>query len=200
MKKLKIALIIIGFVGCMFSYLLILQTPSWNEPKSPVIKAITPHKQESIKQPEVNYSSPVRLKIPKINIDAAIEHMGLTPEGDMQEPAKLRDVGWYKFGSHPGNKGSAVIAGHYSLSKDASIFDKLHTLSRDDVVYVEDEEGAIATFTVRELKTYNKDAAAPEIFSSSDEKAHLNLITCAGTWQKAQRTYSDRLVVFTDRK
>lgn len=143
----------------------------------------------------------MRLKVPKINIDAAIEHMGLTPEGDMQEPAKLQNAGWYKFGSHPGNKGSAVIAGHFGLSnKNAPIFNRLHTLSKGDLVNVEDEKGAIATFIVRELKTYNKDVAAPEVFSSSGEKAHLNLITCAGTWQKAQQTYSDRLVVFTDSK
>lgn len=185
----------------MFSFLYVLPTPSRNEPKSPAVGAVTPHKQESVKQPEVSYGLPVRLKIPKINIDATIEHMSLTPKGDMQEPAKLQNVGWYKFGSHPGNKGSAVIAGHYGLnSKDASIFNKLHTLSRDDAVYVEDEKGATATFIVRELKTYDKNAAAPEVFSSSDEKAHLNLITCAGTWQKAQQTYSDRLVVFTDNK
>lgn len=200
MKKLIIALIIICFVGCAFFFLLILQTPSRTEPQ-PVISTVTPHKQEPVKPPETSYSLPVRLKIPKISVDATIEHLGLTAEGDMQKPAKLQNVGWYKLGQRPGNKGSAVIAGHYGLSSnDISVFNKLHTLDKGDIVQVVDEKGAVATFVVNELKTYDKNAAAPEVFTSNDEKAHLNLVTCKGTWQGAQQTYSDRLVVFTDSK
>jgi len=36
--------------------------------------------------------------------------------------------------------------------------------------------------------------------ASSDAKAHLNLITCEGVWDKVSKSYSKRLVVFTDRE
>lgn len=197
MKKPKIILIIAVFVGCVFSALFILQNLNHKVPGSPITKATTPE----TKQSRIDYGLPVRLKIPQLKVDAAIDQMGVTSEGDMQEPSEPQNTGWYKFGPRPGNKGNAVIAGHYGLrSSNASVFKELHTLSKGDIVQVVDEKGAIATFEVRELKTYDKNAVVPEVFSSSDQKAHLNLITCKGTWQEAQQTYSDRLVVFANLK
>ncbi|PIZ82226.1 MAG: class F sortase, partial [Parcubacteria group bacterium CG_4_10_14_0_2_um_filter_41_6] len=40
----------------------------------------------------------------------------------------------------------------------------------------------------------------PEVFNSSDGKAHLNLITCTGVWNKEDNAFSERLVVFTDKE
>jgi len=37
-----------------------------------------------------------------------------------------------------------------------------------------------------------------DVFRATDDGAHLNLITCEGTWSQAQLSYSQRLVVFTD--
>src|SRR5688500_7982550 len=54
------------------------------------------------------YGLPVRLMIPKLDVDAAIKYMGVTKTGDMAVPDNIADVGWYKHGPHPGNKGSAV--------------------------------------------------------------------------------------------
>jgi len=42
-------------------------------------------------------------------------------------------------------------------------------------------------------------AVATDVFTSSDGKAHLNLITCDGIWDKNAAQYSERLVVFADR-
>lgn len=199
MKKTKIILVVMCLVGCVFSFIPIFNAPNRSKPKSPATSTAAPRKQESTERTAVRYGLPVRLKIPKINVDAAIEQSGLTSDGDMQEPAKIQNVGWYKFGPHPGNNGSAVVGGHYGWSnKGTSVFNTLHTLNKGDLVYIEDDKGAIATFIVRELRTYNRDAAAPEVFGSSDEKAHLNLVTCDGVWQKSLQTYTDRLVVFTD--
>ena len=56
------------------------------------------------------------------------------------------------------------------------------------------------TFVVREIRTYGKDESAHDVFGSSDGKAHLNLITCMGVWNKTEKTRSERLVVFTDKE
>jgi hypothetical protein len=53
---------------------------------------------------------------------------------------------------------------------------------------------------VRELRTYGPDEYASAVFRSSDGKAHLNLITCEGTWNSAQKSFSNRLVVFADKE
>jgi len=191
-------LAIATLAGAALSALLILQSPS-----SPTTTSTTaPRKPEEVKQTATSYGLPVRLKIPKINVDAHIDQMGLTPEGDMQAPVELQNVGWYKLGPRPGDIGSAVIAGHFGRSPNGElpVFEELHTLSAGDIINIEDEKGQVATFVVRELQTFSQNEAALNVFGSNDGKAHLNLITCQGTWNKTQQTYSDRLVVFSNKE
>jgi hypothetical protein len=50
---------------------------------------------------------------------------------------------------------------------------------------------------VVEIEIYPyKDAPKEKIFAQND-MARLNLITCDGTWVKADKTYDERLVVYT---
>jgi LPXTG-site transpeptidase (sortase) family protein len=119
----------------------------------------------------------------------------------MEAPSGAHNVGWYKFGSQPGNNGTAVIAGHYGRWKNGehSVFDNLNKLRQGDSVYVQDEEGAIAAFVVRETRMLDPKSSAKDVFASSDGRAHLNLVTCQGKWDEANKTYSNRLVVFADK-
>lgn len=148
---------------------------------------------------QTTYSTPVRLVIPKINIDTSIVEMGLTASGNMEAPLTNQDAGWYKDGPFPGNWGSAVIDGHRGLTNEKAVFTQLEQLEKGDTISVIDDRGQIALFIIRELRTYTKDTPAPEVFASTGG-AHLNLITCNGDWESAQRTYSQRLVVFADKK
>ncbi|MDP2708541.1 MAG: class F sortase [bacterium] len=147
-------------------------------------------------------NQPIRLKIPKINIDAAVEYVGLTSQGAMDVPKDSSDVAWFELGARPGDNGSAVITGHYGRWKNGkgSVFDDLNKLSEGDRLYIEDEKGATITFVVREKRRYYPDADAKDVFSSNDGKSHLNLITCDGVWDKAAKSYSKRLIVFTDKE
>lgn len=142
---------------------------------------------------------PVRLQIPAINVDATIEHVGLTASGDLSVPTQPADVGWFEKGPRPGEKGSAVIDGHEGW-KDSlpAAFDNLYKLRKGDKVYVTDASGATRTFVVRATQTFGQAASVPELFASSGGKVQLNLITCEGTWSTATQSYSGRLAVFTD--
>lgn len=143
---------------------------------------------------------PVRLKIPALLVDAVVERVGVTSNGDMDVPRGPAEVGWFHLGVRPGEKGSAVIDGHFGTIKGVpAVFNNLHTLREGDKIYTEDEQGATTTFVVRELKRYGPNDDAVEVFVSSDGKAHLNLITCEGEWNKVTELYSKRLVVFADK-
>jgi LPXTG-site transpeptidase (sortase) family protein len=144
---------------------------------------------------------PVRLVIKSINIDTTIYEAGLSSSGDMDISENPDEVAWYKLGPKPGEIGSAVIAGHYGW-KDGhgSVFNNIHLLIKGDEVSVYDAEGTETTFVVRETRIYNPEADATKVFTSTDKKAHLNLITCGGIWVNNKDSYSDRLVVFTDLK
>jgi LPXTG-site transpeptidase (sortase) family protein len=144
---------------------------------------------------------PVRLKIPEINVDAVVEHMGLTLDGAMDVPNSPAKVVWFNLGPRPGESGSAVIAGHYGWKNNIpAVFDNLSKLRLGDKVFVENEEGVSIVFVVREIKIYGRDEAAPDVFDSDDGRAHLNLVTCTGTWDNTEKTRSERLIVFTDKE
>lgn len=145
---------------------------------------------------------PVRLKIPKINVDSAIEHLGLTPDGAVGVPNGPVNTAWYDLGPRPGDNGSAVISGHFGYWENGSqgVFNDLYKLSEGDKLYIEDDKGKIVSFVVRESRSYDPKANALDVFNSSDGKPHLNLITCEGVWDKVSRSYSKRLVIFTDKE
>lgn len=167
-------------------------------PQNPIDnKAVAP--LVSIKQESVGL--PVRLKIPSINIDAAIEYVGLKANGEMGVPKDTANVAWFKLGSRPGENGSAVIAGHFGVLEngEGSVFDNLKKLGRGDKIYVEDEKGTTITFVVREKRSYEADEDASGVFSSNDGKSHLNLVTCQG-WNIVSESYTKRLVIFTDKE
>lgn len=148
---------------------------------------------------EVDSGAPVRLTIPKINVDTIVERMGVTKTGAMQVPKVPQNAGWFKFGPIPGDKGTAVIAGHYGWrNKIAAIFDDLNRLQAGDKIFVEDDKGNVIPFIVRESRLYSSADNPSNVFSSGDDGIHLNLITCRGEWDKTKQDYTQRLVVFAD--
>lgn len=160
----------------------------------PTPQSVTQRSQAAIK---ASPASPVRLMIPSINVNANIQYVGITPKGEMEVPNNSVDVGWFKIGSRPGEKGSAVIAGHIDGENgDSGVFANLYKLKDGDKLYIEDDSGITTSFVVRERRIYNP-GYAEEVFSSNDG-AHLNLVTCDGVWDGIKKSYSKRLVVFAD--
>jgi LPXTG-site transpeptidase (sortase) family protein len=146
-------------------------------------------------------SFPVRLKIPQIGVDAAIEYVGITKTGMIGVSSGPVNAAWFNGSVRPGEKGSAIIDGHFGWHGGIpAVFDNLYKLKIGDKVYVEDKNGATITFVVRKIKKYDPKADASVLFNSSDGKSHLNLVTCSGTWNPVEKTHSSRLVVFTDKE
>jgi len=139
-----------------------------------------------------------RLTIASIGVDAPIKDVGLTKDGNMDVPSDISEVGWYDLGARPGNAGSAVLAGHLDGKKgEPGVFAKLRSVKVGDKVVVAKADGSLLTFVVRQTRTYDQDARPQEVFVSASG-AHLNLITCTGSWDTGIGQFSKRLVVFTD--
>lgn len=144
-----------------------------------------------------SYGSPVRLIIPRLGINAAVENVGLTADGAMGVPTSRKTVAWFRLGPRPGNKGSAVIDGHSGYKDGAAIFDDLPSLRKGDRLFIKDAKGVVVEFIVRRTRTYGRDANASDVFDRKDGR-HLNLVTCTGTWDASAGTHAQRLVVFAD--
>ena len=144
---------------------------------------------------------PIRLKIPKINVDTTIVPVGLTAQGAMGTPKGPAEAAWFNLGPFPGENGTAVIDGHFGWEKGIpAVFDNLYTLQKGDKIYIQNETGATITFVVQELRVFGQHEDTSTVFVSSDGKAHLNLITCEGTWNEQTQSYSNRLVVFAEKE
>ena len=142
---------------------------------------------------------PVRLKIPTIGVDSAIEDALITADGRMDVPEGSKNVAWFALGPHPGQEGSAVIGGHFGISNGVPfVFYDLDKMKVGDKVYVVDDRDDTLTFVVRSISSFDRNADATTVFTSDDGLAHLNLITCEGIWNQINDTYPQRLVVFTD--
>lgn len=143
----------------------------------------------------------IRLKIPKIRVDAALESVGVTSGGAMDAPGGPTHVAWFNLGPHPGEAGSAVLSGHFGWKNGIpAAFDHLDKLEKGDKIYIEDNKGVADTFVVQEIRSFGSSADTGDIFESNDGRSHLNLITCEGVWNRVEKSYSDRLVVFTDKE
>lgn len=206
---LKWSLLIVAIVGIVCASMIILSlTIDLSKPQNLIVNAtdeyipsIASLEQVSSTLPILPVRKPVRLKIPKIHVDAAVESVGLAPDGSMDVPKDPADVAWFNLGSPPWENGSAVIAGHYGWKNgEAAVFDNLYKLRKGDKIYVEDDLGVTIVFVVHAIRRYAPNADTKDVFGSSDGKSHLNLITCEGTWDKRTKQYSKRLVVFTDKE
>lgn len=155
----------------------------------------------TINKQVASFSLPIRLIIPIINVDAVIKYNGLTSDGAMDIDKNPTTVAWYRLGPRPGETGSAVIAGHYGWTgNEPAVFNDIHTLIKGDELSIINEKGISISFIVQMVKKYSPEAEASSVFKSIDGKSHLNLITCGGTWVNSKNTYSDRIVVFADKK
>ncbi len=159
---------------------------------------ILPETPIKINDFQKNKGLPKKLKIPTLKIDAAIEYVGIKPDGSMDVPKNINNVAWLKSGPRPGDKGSAVIAGHSGwFNKNPAVFNNLQNLKTGDIIYVEDDSGQLIPFVVKEKRFFDPLAEASIIFNHQ-AGYHLNLITCAGKWDEKKKTYDRRLVIFTD--
>lgn len=146
-------------------------------------------------------SEPQTVSIPKISITSRIEKVGEDEKGRMAVPKEVMNVGWYEFGYKPGEKGSAVFAGHLDkVSGEPAIFYSLNKLSVGDEIIVTDKNGKKLTFEVIKSQVYPFDQVPLEEIFASTDKARLNLITCTGSWNKDDKNYSNRLVVYSQLK
>ncbi len=140
--------------------------------------------------------APVHITIPVIGVDANVGSVGLGKTGNMAVPTNYTDVGWYRYGTLPGEIGSAVMDGHLDngFGLDA-VFKRLGELTPKDDIYITTAGGKKLHFRVISVDTYPYDALPlHEIFHRNDG-SYLNLITCDGTWSLSVGQYNERLVV-----
>ncbi len=143
-----------------------------------------------------NAANPKSLTIGSLSINQApVIPVGIEANGDMEVPDAL-SVGWYSFGSAPGDAGSTVLAAHIAESGVDGVFRYLDTVNVGSVVSVELEDGSVKQYEITERQQYNKTQLPfDDIFRRSGEE-QLVLITCGGDFNPSVRSYEDNVVAY----
>ena len=120
---------------------------------------------------------PLYLYIPSISLMANVQDVGIDKKGNMDvPPEKSSNVGWYKYGTLPGNTGTAVFDAH-----NTAAFKKLKDVPIGEEIYVFTSSGKWLKFKVSKAKTYSMKTLTPSTLFAQTNKKQINLITCAGT-------------------
>ncbi|MBP0450852.1 class F sortase [Kitasatospora sp. RG8] len=148
--------------------------------------------------PPLKRSKPTRLRIPQIAVDAPFTELTLNPAGQLNAPPPddKNLVGWYRDGVTPGERGSAVVAGHVDTNKGPAVFLLLSLLLPGNRVEVQRADGTVAVFLVDSVETFAKDAFPDQKVYGKTPDAQLRLITCGGTYDRKRKDYLDNVVVF----
>lgn len=157
--------------------------------------------EEVVRESPFARSLPVRLHIPKINIDAEfVPPLDLNDDQTVSVPDVYDKVGWYKYGATPGEIGAAVILGHVDSLTGPAVFFSLGQLREGDEIEVTRADGTTAVFVVDELKRYNQQEFPTEKVYGKINHAGLRLVTCTGLFDKGVQRYSHNLVVYASLK
>jgi LPXTG-site transpeptidase (sortase) family protein len=148
--------------------------------------------------PPMQPSTPKRLVIPKIGVNAPITSVGTDKTGAIQVPpiGNPNLVGWYRYGPTAGESGPAVMLGHKDTTSRSAVFSRLYELRNGDTVEVTRMDGTVAIFTVGGIEQAGKTTFPTSRVYGDSAAAELRLITCGGTYNRNTGHYTDNIIVY----
>jgi LPXTG-site transpeptidase (sortase) family protein len=139
--------------------------------------------------------APIKLTIPALGVEAAIEAVGQDPDGAMSAPTDPDEVAWYRLGPGMGVPGNVVFAGHVNWAGSLRVFGQIDQLGTGDAIQVIDAEGRGFEYVVESTRLVRAEGAPlDEIFEQPDQPV-VTLITCGGEYVASRREYLDRVIV-----
>ncbi|MGP3962809.1 class F sortase [Nonomuraea sp. 3N208] len=148
--------------------------------------------------PAMMPSTPVRIVIKRLGINAPIKSVGLAADGTIQVPPPDNPnlVGWYRNMSTPGQAGPAVLLGHKDTRTRSAVFSALFQIKNGDIIEVKRQDRTTAVFTVGGVEQANKKTFPTQRVYGPQDNAQLHLITCGGTYDRGTGHYTDNIIVY----
>lgn len=138
-------------------------------------------------------AAPTSVRIPAIGVDEhALVRLGVAADGTAQVPQDHDRVGWFDRGGAPG---PTVLMGHVDSRDGPAVFYDLRDLQPGDVIEVGRDDGTVGRYVVERTRQMPKDAFPTfDVFGAAAPEL-LRLVTCAGGFDRGERSYTDNLVV-----
>ncbi|MEU1180540.1 class F sortase [Streptomyces sp. NPDC005820] len=147
--------------------------------------------------PALPPSPPTRIRIPALRVDAPLTGLPLTPAGSLAAPPADREnlAGWYEAGTTPGERGTAIVAGHVDNADGPAVFYDLGALRKRATIEVDRLDGTVAVFTVDAVEVYDAHRFPDAKVYGAAPRPELRVITCGGAYAKTTG-YQGNVVVF----
>ncbi|MFE9136411.1 class F sortase [Streptomyces sp. NPDC007355] len=141
-------------------------------------------------------STPVRVRVPAVRIDAPVTTVGLDADGWIEAPPPQDDrlAGWFSGAVTPGERGTAVVVGHVDIPSGRAVFHDLGALGRGHRVEITRRDGRTAVFAVYGVEVVPKEGFPAERVYGDAGVPELRLITCGGTFTE-ESGYAGNVVV-----
>ncbi|MGY2874028.1 LPXTG-site transpeptidase (sortase) family protein [Marmoricola sp. URHA0025 HA25] len=142
-------------------------------------------------------ADPVLLIVPEIELRAPVVPIEIDPDGVLDPPSDVHEVGWWKRSAMPGaNSGQTLITGH-TVHTGGGVMNRLGDLRPGALVQVRTPAGTVDYRTTK-VFVYTKAEVAEhklELFSQKRASNRLVLVTCTG-W--TGHDYTSNIIVFAD--
>ncbi|KQY22145.1 peptidase C60 [Cellulomonas sp. Root485] len=164
--------------------------PDPTGPTVPVVEA-------TLGPPVAATPPPVRLAVPDVGIDMAVDPVGVRDDGEMEIPEDADRAGWYRFGPAPADPaGATVVAAHVdSVQTGIGQFAKLRDVGVGAVVTVTSADGGVHEYRVVTVEKLPKEGAPVDQWFDRAGAPRLVLVTCGGTFRRDIGHYTDNVVV-----
>ncbi|MGH3366684.1 MAG: class F sortase [Nocardioidaceae bacterium] len=144
----------------------------------------------------MDYSEPVRVSIPSIDVSSDLVRLGLDRTGVMETPRSPVRAGWFTPSPAPGVPGASVIAGHITWDRQPAVFFRLGDLRKGDRIEVTRKDRTTAVFEVQRLGEFPKRSFPTRAVYGQVDRPSLRLITCGGAYNERTNDYQANLIVW----
>jgi LPXTG-site transpeptidase (sortase) family protein len=138
---------------------------------------------------------PASLSVPRINVDAPIESLGIQTDGVLESPSTGQLVGWYAVSARPGQPGNMVMSGHLDLEKRPGVFWRLRELEPGDRLEVRGDDQSQYSYEVEWVREVSATSAPLNDILGPTTERWLTVITCGGPFDARTGEYLSRTVV-----
>jgi hypothetical protein len=139
---------------------------------------------------------PSRVRIPSLDVDAAVVDLALNPDRTLEVPQDVETTGWWAGGTRPGAAGPAIVVGHVDSETGPAVFHRLRDLDPGDRVEVVGVDGTVVPYRVDALETHPKDEFPTSAVYGPTQGPTLRLVTCGGEFDEDSQHYRDNTIAY----
>lgn len=145
--------------------------------------------------PGMARSVPTVVRIPAVGLKATLVPEELNGDGQLPLPQGKDRASWVGSSATPGERGTAILAGHVDTASGPAAFYSLGAAKPGMDVSVARRDGTTAHFTIDAVAVYPKNEFPDTTVYGPTPGPSLRLLTCTG-WDPGTREYRDNVVVY----